>query len=370
MTHSATTARNAAPFRLFGAERSYFTGKARAALRAKRVYFEEILPTPAVMAEIRRRTNLLFIPIVVTPEDDTWQDTSDIIDALEARIPEPALIPGTPLQRIVAYLLELYADEFLVLPALHYRWSTPDGEREAREAFAAASGDAASAKRLADMVSGMLPFVGVTPETIPAIVAHVDDLLGHMESVFAEHAFLLGGQPSLADCALLGPLYAHLYLDLVPGPMLRARAPRVAHWVERMNHPDPTAFSGFRAGDALHPALLRILALVGADAAPLLLDTAAAFDAWADEQPGDGFEPPRAVGGHRTHLRGVELSRFTSAYTLWMLQRPLDAYRALDAGARAHVDAALAGTGCERLLAYRPRHRLVKRRFQLWGTRL
>ena len=52
------------PFRFFGAERSYFAGKARAALRAKRVYFEEILPTRAAMTEIRRRTDLSFLPIV------------------------------------------------------------------------------------------------------------------------------------------------------------------------------------------------------------------------------------------------------------------------------------------------------------------
>jgi hypothetical protein len=32
------------PFRLYGAERSYFTGKVRPALRAKRLYFEEVLP--------------------------------------------------------------------------------------------------------------------------------------------------------------------------------------------------------------------------------------------------------------------------------------------------------------------------------------
>ena len=37
------------PFRFYGAERSYFTGKARPALRAKRVYFEEILPTGEVL---------------------------------------------------------------------------------------------------------------------------------------------------------------------------------------------------------------------------------------------------------------------------------------------------------------------------------
>ena len=77
-------------FRFYGAECSYFTGKARPALRAKRLYFEEILPTPEAYKEILRRTGMIFIPVVVTPEDETWQDTSEIIDALETRFPEPA----------------------------------------------------------------------------------------------------------------------------------------------------------------------------------------------------------------------------------------------------------------------------------------
>ena len=33
-----------------------------------------------------------MIPTVVTPEDETWQDTSDILDALERRFPDPPLI--------------------------------------------------------------------------------------------------------------------------------------------------------------------------------------------------------------------------------------------------------------------------------------
>ena len=52
-------------------------------------------------------------------------------------------------------------------------------------------------------------------------------------------------------------------------------------------------------------------------------------------------------------------------YTLWMVQRPLDAYAALGAAERAQVDRALAGTGWEALLACRPRHRMGKRGNQL-----
>jgi hypothetical protein len=90
-----------------------------------------------------------------------------------------------------------------------------------------------------------------------------------------------------------------------------------------------------------------------------------AFETWADERPRDTDEPPRGVGFHETRLRGVALQRFTSAYSLWMLQRVLDAYRALGPSDRSAVDRAVAGTGCEAVLAYAPRHRLGKRNFRI-----
>jgi glutathione S-transferase len=353
------------PLRLYGADRSYYTGKVRPALRAKRVHFEEVLADREAYQDIRRRTGLLFIPVVITPEDETWQDTSEILDALEARFPAPALFPATPVQRIVAYLLELYADEFLILPAMHHRWTAAESEADARRAFAALSGDRETADRFADRMSGSLESLGVVEATIPAIEAHLDELLGHMEAIFADQDFLLGSQPSLADCALMGPFYAHLYLDLAPGQVLRERWLRVSRWIERMNHPRPEAFAGFLGDDALHPRLNAILELVGADAVPLLLDAVGAFEGWVDAQAGDAAPPPRIVGFHDTGLRGIPVSRYTGPYTAWMVQRPLDAYAALSADERGAVDRALAGTGCERLLAHAPRYRLGKRDFQL-----
>ena len=262
------------PYRFYASEISYFSGKVRPALRQKGIFFVEHLPTPAAYRDvIRPRTGLGFIPILVTPDDETWQDTSEILDALERRYPEPALVPATPVQRVVAHLLELYADEFLVLPAMHYRWSFPESERKARADFAAATGDPAGASKFADRMSGSIAVLGVRPESHAAIEAHLADLLDALSAHFAEHAALLGTRMSLADCALLGPFYAHLYLDAVPGRLLRERAPRVCHWIERMNHPDPTSPGEFLAGDALADTLRPVLTLVGRDAVPLLLDT-------------------------------------------------------------------------------------------------
>ncbi|MFQ5700148.1 MAG: glutathione S-transferase family protein [Myxococcota bacterium] len=351
-------------FKLYGAERSYFTGKLRPALRAKRLYFEEILLDPESAREIRERTGIMFIPVLRTPENDLWQDTSDILDLIEARFPKPALFPGSPVQAVVSSLLEIYGDEFMILPAMHYRWTKPEWEADARLAFAAGSGNKVAASVFADRMSGALPMLGVSEATIPAIVAHLDDLLARMETLLCDQDFLLGAQVSVGDCAMMGPFYGHLYLDLGPGQIVREQA-HVAHWIERMNHPDPGSFAGFLAGDALHPSLRAILELIGRDAVPLLLDGVRAFESWADSHAASTREPPRAVGMHATQLRGVEFQRMASSYTLYMLQRPIDTYRALAEDDRKAVDRALAGTGCEPLLAYEPRHRLVKRDYQL-----
>jgi glutathione S-transferase len=357
----------ATPFVFYAAEISYFSGKVRPALRYKALPYVEKLPTPAAYREvIVPRTGLAFIPILLTPEGDVWQDTSEILDALEARVPEPPLYPRSPLLRIASLLFELYADEFLVLPAMHYRWSFPESETKARADFAAMSGDAASAGRFADRMHGSLRALGVTPESIPAIEAHLADLLDLLETHFASHPYLLGARMSLADCALMGPFYAHLYLDAVPGRLLRGRAPRVCHWIERMNHPDPAEPGAWFDADAALPASLRdLLGLIGRDALPLLLDGLRAFDVWADARPAGLAEPPRAVGFHATRLRGAALRRYTSAYSPWMAQRTLDAWAGLSPPERARALRALAGTGCEALLAHAPRHRLGKRRFEL-----
>jgi glutathione S-transferase len=353
------------PYRFYAAEISYFSGKVRPFFRYKNVPYEEIAPTPEVYRDvIRRRTGLTFIPVVITPDDQTLQDTSDILDALEQRFPDPPLYPPTPVQRVVAYLVEVYADEFGLLPAMHYRWSFPESEAQARQEFARSGGNRETAFKFADRMKGSLPLLGISPASIPAIEAHLRDLLRILSCHFEAYDFLLGSRPSLADLALLGPLYAHLFLDAVPGRLLRETAPRVCAWIERTNHPTPGS-GDFVPGDAVPATLRPLLELIGADAVPFLLDDVRAFEAWADSRPADCAEPPRGVGMHATTLRGARFERFTSPYTLYMVQRPLDAYGALPPVARAAVDAALAGTGLDALLHFVPRHRLGKRDFKL-----
>ncbi len=194
-------------YRFYAADVSYFSAKVRPALRYKRLHYTEILPTPDVFRNvIQKRTGLAFIPILVTPEDQTLQDTSEILDALELRHPEPPLEPGTPLQRVFTRIVELYADEFLLLPAMHYRWGTAEGVTDASARIAAFIGDPRVGSAGAAQMQRALPALGVTPESGPAIEAHLDDLLDALSSHLADHPYVLSGALSLADCSLMGPL--------------------------------------------------------------------------------------------------------------------------------------------------------------------
>jgi hypothetical protein len=107
---------------------------------------------------------------------------------------------------------------------------------------------------------------------------------------------------SLADLALLGPLYAHLYLDAVPGRLLRETAPAVCAWIERMNHPLPKSGT-FVAADALARPCGRCSS--SSAATPSAPARQRAFEAWADTRPAEMLEPPRAVGSHEAGLRGA-----------------------------------------------------------------
>jgi glutathione S-transferase len=248
---------------------------------------------------------------------------------------------------------------------MHYRWGSELGVRTARARFAAMIGDAALGARAAERMAAARLALGASDEAGPAIEAHTRDLLDALCAHFEAHPYLLGARPSFADCALMGPLFGHLMNDLVSRRLLLETAVGVVGWIERTNVPDPEAPGAWLAGDALAPGFRAALEVMGRDAVPLLLALVAEIDAWAEAHPEAWAELPRAVGRVRAPLRDRMLERVAMPYTLFMVQRTLDAWRALAPADRAAAEAALAGTGWEPLLALAPRHRVAKQGFRL-----
>lgn len=377
---------------------SLYTGKARSYLRKKGVRFEMRSTSHPGYARVAERVGRNYQPILETAAGDFVQDTTEIIDFVEAQHPEPAVYPTGPRQRLVALLLELYGDEGLLKPAMHYRWNFP----EANDAFLASEfGRGISATEIplspealrsfsgskeqarweivsSVMRSRALPTYGVNAESIAAIEVSYADLLGRLEAHLQASPYFLGGRPSVGDFGMLAPLYAHLGRDPEPRSLMQSRAPMVYRWVERMNASDadaaefPEEVPAFLPNDEVPETLLEILRLVAEDFLPELLGIFASVESWLaarpESRPDERVPQPSAtagaeagIGSHRVSLRGVSIELGVRHYAVWMAQRPRDLYAGFVGADRRAVDALLDATGLRPLFDLAPGFRVERR---------
>ena len=328
--------------KFYGGPLSLYSGKARAYLDWKGVDYEEILSTTEVYKTIiLPKVGRPVIPVMVTEEGETLQDTTLIIDHFEAKIGGPSVYPVTPKQRLVALLMEVFGDEWLVIPAMHYRWNYNE-EWVYGEFGAVAAPEASKEEQLAigrergQTFKGFCPILGINEQTIPAIEASYEALLADLDRHFAQYDYLLGSRPSIGDYGLIGPLYAHLYRDPASGEIMKRLAPKVAAWVERMVDVQQPLSGEFLPNDEVPETLIPVLERMMGEQMPFLQTTADMFASWTDASSGEDI--PRAVGMAEFDIEGVSGQRMAPPFSLWMLQRPLDFYRSLDAAAKSSVD--------------------------------
>lgn len=336
-----------ASYTLYGAPLSLYTGKIRAYLTQKSIPYEEVFSSVSVYKKIIiPHTGVRFIPVVKTPQDEYLQDTAVIIDHLEARFPDTPALPPTPKQQLVSRLFEVWADEWLLIPAMHYRWNKDNFpfifQEFGRVVLPWAPGflRAMVGKKIGAKFRGFVPILGITPHSIPALETwYEQDVLMHLNAHFAQHDYLLGGAPTLGDYSLMGPLYAHLYRDPEPGKLMKSKAPHVAAWVERMNA-KPQEFGDLLPSDTIADTLMPLLRRMFKEFWPVLANTVLALEEWALEYP-DLQDIPRSIGKHNFTLGDTTESRAILPFHQWKMQRVLDWYQGFDDSDKASVDALL-----------------------------
>jgi len=360
-------------YQLYGSEFSYYTGKARAYLAYKGIPFEEHLATREIYKRIiLPRVGWPVVPVIITPDDLTLQDTSDIIDFLEQRFPQPSVYPITPRQGLAALLMELFGDEWLKIPAMHYRWnhnfefilgefgrmSQPDLPPEQQ---------IEAGRKTSAPFRGSLPMLGVTEQTINAIEASYEALLQDLDRHFQRYGFLFGSRPSIGDFGLFGPLYAHLFRDPASGDLMRRIAPAVADWVERLRNPDPKSGS-FLPDDDVPDTLVPVLQRLSKEYLPVLTHTIDATQEWLKQHPTEDI--PRAIGMHAFTLeqgtpREVTGERAIFPFDQWMAQRALSFYQQLSSSGKQQAETLLQRIGAEDLITMNIQRPLKRENFKL-----
>ena len=115
---------------------SPYSAKTRSYLKYKQIPFNEIEPNIFhFYRKIQKAVGRIIMPTVKLP-DGTWlQDSSHIIDEMEQQHPKRSITPDGTVQKLVSLLFELYADEWLPMAALHYRWNIQDNTQFALKEF-------------------------------------------------------------------------------------------------------------------------------------------------------------------------------------------------------------------------------------------
>jgi len=424
VTGQATTARrhglktptnNYSGASLFGWLVSPYTAKVRSMLHHKGIAFSDNTPTALhLYTRVRPAVGRLIMPAVRLSDGSWRQDSALICDEIEAEHPEPMTRPSGAAQHLACSLLELHADEWLPLLALHYRWS--HNEAWAVDEFARCGfpllprGVGARLVRpVADKMKSIRRVQGATPETHAGIEAYAASLIGHLEQHLRSSSlpFLLGGRPCRGDFALYGPLWSHLFRDPSSRP-LYDDAPHVVTWLERLHgHAADAAFPRLPCrvppSHAATDADATAAAFLPADEVPESLDglfrglfaeqweflarlsqqldahldehqqrqqptTASGGDAGGGGGRGGGggarLRVPRALGTLPFTVGGAAGERRAVIYQLWRMQRPLDAFAALELAPSRDIELRSAQAWLSRLGAL-DAFRAVKPRWRL-----
>jgi glutathione S-transferase len=317
---------------------SHFSGKTRSYLNYKGIDFDDECPNGfRLLLVVQRIVGRVVMPTVRLPDGRWLQDSSTIIDELEARHPTPTIHSSGPSQRLASYLLEYFADEWMNLVSLHSRWDTPGNARRAKYDFAHYAFPWFPNKvgqlftqSMVDQMLAYQPANGVTDATRPGIDTVLLTLLDAMEEQLGVTDYLLGARPALADFALYGPLSSHIAYE-PDSKHLIAERPAVGAWIERLSL-GAAASAEFLEGDQVPETLDPVFTMIFRDQMPWLRTVVAAIDRYVEERP-DATRVPRALGVAPFEICGHRDERKLVTFTQWKGQRVRTAYE--DAAGRA-----------------------------------
>lgn len=251
------------PYRIYGVELSPYSVKVRSYFRYKGIPHRWIVRSAATQADFQKYAKLPLVPLVVSPDDEGIQDSTPIIERMEAQHPEPGIHPSDPVVAFVSALVEEFGDEWGNKWMFHYRWAREVDQQSAAGRIAGIMFPEANDEQHAGMTAqvrermvGRVGFVGSSPQTAPQIEGSFLETLPLLEAHLATRPYLFGARPAFGDFGLWGQIY-NAWTDPTPGALIDGRAPNVLAWVQRMLW--PRAEGGFEAWSNLEPTLLPIL---------------------------------------------------------------------------------------------------------------
>lgn len=260
-------------YQVIGAALSPYSMKVRSYFRYKGLPHSWIEGGPATVPQFKHLIKLPLVPIVITPDEQGMQDSTPIIEKLEAKHPEPSVHPPDEVSAFISALLEEYGDEWGNKWMFGLRWYREVDQRSAAERLAPSMDPDMHKKNpeaLIDAVLKRMPgriwFVGANEVTLPQIEKTLHEAAQLIDVHLQSRPYLFGGRPSFGDFGMFAQLH-QCWTDPSAGDFLKANTPKLCAWVERML--EPKNEGDFESWAALEPTLMPLLTeQVGANFLP------------------------------------------------------------------------------------------------------
>jgi len=291
-------------YTLYGSEMSPYSHKVRSYMRYKRIPHRWIPSGPGSNdPEYKKHARVAIVPTLVSPEGEGQQDSTPIIETLDAKFPEPSIHPtGEPLN-FLSYLIEEFGDEWgnkLMFSQRWYRDVDMAGSASRAAILTLKTTDQAQLAERAGMVrqrmAGRGHFVGSSDATAPLIERYYLELIDILQPHLAMRPYLFGARPAFADFALAAQLF-HASSDPTGGAGIRARGADVLGWCFRMIV-EPRNDGPFEKWSTLAPTMTPLLEYIGRYFLPWSQANAEALqrgdDNFTVELAGDAYmQPPQ-----------------------------------------------------------------------------
>lgn len=301
-------------YRIYGVELSPYSVKVRSYCRYKNIPHEWINRDMSRMEEFQALAKLPLIPLVLTPNEDVWQDSTPILEKMEAQFGSPSIHPEDGVLNFISILLEEFGDEWGNKLMFHYRWARDVDQISAADRIAKINMPTATEEELAgiakmvrERMSGRAFFVGSSPETAEQIETSFKEMMALLETHLSTRAYLLGGRPCFGDFGLWAQIY-EAWTDPTAKTLLDADFPAVVAWVKRMLA--PTDAGAFESWDQLSGTLMPLLSeQVGANFLPWSTANAAAIGSGAETFTVELKGQPYSQKPQKYHARSLKVLR-------------------------------------------------------------
>ena len=263
-------------YQLVGSEMSFFTRKLEAQLRFHQAPWHYLFKTEERKAELEAKAGTHFIPLLITPDKWLIHDTIAIGPMLSERFAERGVIPVTPLQRACCFVLEDAFNHWLGRVCVHSRWCYPDnvdwvGPRFGANLVLDRSVDLPFSDAELEQLAPIGPMLcagfgknaceanGVGADQAAAVQADFREMLDALVMHLAEHRFLLGDRPCLADFALAGASKAHFITDPEPSSWLGEHRDLLTDYTNQFFDATPLSVDPWPADDRVPDTLAVVL---------------------------------------------------------------------------------------------------------------